>query len=181
MLDRYVDRPDERFCNGRYGVLNKFCYAEFLRFYYIVPSSNENDRQPMELKDELLEVNSPATRYPIVISLMSSKEKMKCRKLPSVLRYFTTNKNRDCESYAHHLLLLFYTFRDESDLKVGLPPIYTNKIAEPGVIDIINTNRALIGPFSDAVDEALLQYSQTEMNISEATEQIENEDVQNIY
>ena len=29
MLDRYVDRPDESFCNGRYGVLNKFCYAEF--------------------------------------------------------------------------------------------------------------------------------------------------------
>ena len=107
MLDRYVDRPDERFSNV---VLNKFCYAEFLRFYYIIPSSNENDWQPMELKDELFEVNSPATRYPIVISLMSSKEKMKCRKLPSVLRYFTTNKNRDCESYAHHLLLLFYPF-----------------------------------------------------------------------
>ena len=107
MLDRYVDRPDESFCNGRYGVLSKSCYAEFLRSYYIVPSANENDWQPMELKDELLEVNSPATRYPIVISLMSSKEKIKCRKLLSVLRYFTPNKNRDYESYAHHLLLLF--------------------------------------------------------------------------
>ena len=134
----------------------------------------------MELKDELLEVNSPAARYPTVISLMSSKEKMKCRKLPSVLQYFTPNKNRDYESYAHHLLLLFYPFQDESDLKVGIPPSYTNKIAEPGVIDIINTNRALIEPFTDAVDEALLQYSQTEMNISEATEQIENEEKQNI-
>ena len=48
------------------------------------------------------------------------------------------------------------------------------------MIDIINTTRALIEPFSDAVDEALLQYSQTEMNISEATEEIENEEVQNI-
>ena len=48
------------------------------------------------------------------------------------------------------------------------------------MIDIINTTRALIEPFSDAVDEALLQYSQTEMNISEATEEIENEQVQNI-
>ena len=93
MLDIYVDRPDESYCNGRYGVLNKFCYAEFLRFYYIVPSANENDWQLMELKDKLLEVNSPATRYPIVISLMSSKGKMKCRKLPCVLRYVTPNKN----------------------------------------------------------------------------------------
>ena len=93
MLDRYVDRPDESFCNGPYGVLNKFCYAEVLRFYYIVPSENENEWQPMELKGELLEVNSPATGYPIVISLMSSREKMKCRKLLSVFRYFTPNKN----------------------------------------------------------------------------------------
>ena len=105
-----------------------------------------------------------------MISLTSSKEKMKCRKVPYVLRYFTPNENRDYESYAHHLLLLFYPFRDESDLKTGIPPSYTNKVAEPGVIDIINTNRALIEPFSDAVDEALIQYGQTEMNISEATE-----------
>ena len=107
-----------------------------------MPSANENHWQPLELKDELLEVNSPAARYPIVISLMSSKKKMKCRKLPSVLRYFTPNKNRDYERYAHHLLLLFYPFRDESDLKVGISPSYTNRIAKPGVIDIINTNRA---------------------------------------
>ena len=157
-----------------------FCYAEFLKFYYTVPSANENDWQPMELKDELLEVNSPATGYPIVIPLMSSKKKMKCRKLPSVLRYFTPNKNQDYESYADHLLLLFYPFGDESDLKVGIPPSYTNNIAEPGVIDIINTNRALIEPFSDAVDEALLQYSQREMNNGEAMEQIENHEMQNI-
>ena len=106
MLDRYLDRTDESFCNGRYGVLNKNCYAEFLRFYYIVPSTNENDWQPMEL----LEVNSPATRYSIVISLTPSKEKMKCRKLPSILRYFTPNRNRDYESHAHHMLLLFLSF-----------------------------------------------------------------------
>ena len=93
ILDRYVDRVDESFCNVQYGVLNKFCYAEYLRFYHIVPSANENNWQPMELKDELLEVNSPPAGYPIVISLMSSKEKMKCRKLPSAFRYFTPNKN----------------------------------------------------------------------------------------
>ena len=50
MLDRYVDGPDESFCNRRYGVLNKFCFAEFLRFYYVVPSANENDWQPAGIK-----------------------------------------------------------------------------------------------------------------------------------
>ena len=39
------------------------------------------------------------------------------------------------------------------------------------MIDIINTNRVLIEPFSDAVHEALLQYSQTVLNNSEAREQ----------
>lgn len=41
--------------------------------------------QPTELKDEQLEINSPATGYPIVTSLMSSKQKMKSRKLVFVL------------------------------------------------------------------------------------------------
>ena len=38
----------------------------------------------------------------------------------------------------------------------------------------------MIEPLSDAADEALLQYSQVEKNNSEAMEQIENEEVQNI-
>ena len=49
------------------------------------------------------------------------------------------------------------------------------------MIDIINTNRTLVEQFSDAVDESLLQDSETEMNNNEATEQIENEEMQNIY
>ena len=42
---------------------------------------------------------------------------------------------------------------------VGIPPSYTNKIVEPGVVDTINTNRGFIEPFSNSVDGALLQYS----------------------
>ena len=71
-------------------------------------------------------------------------------------------------------------FRDESDLNVGIQPSYTNKIAEPGVTDVINTNKVLIEPFSNTVDEALLEYSQTEMNNGEAIEQIENREMRNI-
>ena len=41
MLERYVDRPDESFCDGRYCVLNKFSYADILRFYYTVPSAKK--------------------------------------------------------------------------------------------------------------------------------------------
>ena len=45
-----------------------------------------------------------------------------------VFQYLTPNKNRDYESYAHHLLLLFYTFGDESHLVVGVPPTTIHKI-----------------------------------------------------
>ena len=48
------------------------------------------------------------------------------------------------------------------------------------MIDTININRALIEPFSDTVDEALFQYSQTEMNNGKAMEQIESQEMQNI-
>ena len=48
------------------------------------------------------------------------------------------------------------------------------------MIDTININRALIEPFSDAVDEVLFQYSQTEMNNGKAMEQIESQEMQNI-
>ena len=40
-------------------------------------------------------------------------------------------------------------------------PNKNRKIAESGTIDIVNRNRAMVGPFSDIVDEALLHYSQT--------------------
>ena len=48
------------------------------------------------------------------------------------------------------------------------------------MINIINTKRVLIEPFTDAVDEALPQYSQREMNNGEAMKQIENQKIKNI-
>ena len=31
--DRYMKRPNSNFCNGKYDVLNDFCYAEFSAYY----------------------------------------------------------------------------------------------------------------------------------------------------
>ena len=87
---------------------------------------------------------------------MSSKGKLKCRKVSLVLRFFTPNKNREYENNARYLLLLLFPFRNEVDLKVSMPPSYTDKIAEPDITDIINRNRAMVAPFSEIIDEALL-------------------------
>ena len=48
---------------------------------------------------------------------MSSPDKLKCQIVSSFLRYFTPNKNKNYNVYAHHLLILFYPFQTESDLK----------------------------------------------------------------
>ena len=65
----------------------------------------------MTLTDDMLETNIAVTsHYPPVIPLMASPDKLKCWKVPSVLRYFTPNKNRIYKVYAHYLLILFYPF-----------------------------------------------------------------------
>ena len=66
----------------------------------------------------------------------------------TVLCFSTPNKSREYENYAHHLLLLFYPFRNEADFKVGMPPGYTDKFAEPGITDTVNRNRVVVEPFS---------------------------------
>ena len=94
VLDRYMDRPDQLFCNGHYAVLNDFCYAEFLRYYYVAPHIKENDWQLVELSDEILKNDFLDQVYTPIIPLMLSKDKLKCRKVPSVLQFFTPNNNK---------------------------------------------------------------------------------------
>ena len=84
MIDRYVDRPNSSFLNGKCSILDRFCYAEFLAHYYLLPkTSNDsvNDSQPAVLEELLLEINHNACNYPSTIPLMNSKEKLKCRKV----------------------------------------------------------------------------------------------------
>ena len=81
MLDRYLDRPDERFKNGMNRDIRNMCFSEFLSLFY--PKSRttkdlENDYQPFILDDELLETHHKDSNYPKEILLMSSKEKLKC-------------------------------------------------------------------------------------------------------
>ena len=80
---------------------------------------------------------------PKLIPLMSSKKKLKCRKVKAVLRYNQRSLQKHIEQYSHHLLFTFYSFRHEEHLK---PPsnkgTYFAKLQEPGVMDIINRNKS---------------------------------------
>ena len=95
MLDRYISRPNSTFANGIYSVLHQFCYAEFLRYYFLSPNPIENDCQPEEFPDEILEINHDALTYPRCVTLMSCKENLKCRKVPAILTFHSSNKHKD--------------------------------------------------------------------------------------
>ena len=159
MIDRYIDRPNHTFSSGKFSILDTFCFAEFVAHYYLLPkNSNDsvNDSQPTVLQELLLEVNHSACNYPSTIPLMNSKEKLKCRQVKAVLRYHVPNRHKFPEKYAHHLLFMFYPFRNEHGLKSDNTGTYAEKLQEPGIIDIVNRNKQVFEPYGDLVESALL-------------------------
>ena len=76
MLDRYIDRLNGLYADGKYLVLYSFCYAEFLTYYYLAQAevADKNHHQSEKLLDELVEENHMLkVNYPNFISLISSK------------------------------------------------------------------------------------------------------------
>ena len=66
------------FFNDRYGCVNLICYAEFLRYYYLAAKPQDNDWQPVELFDDLLENNFSNKIYPPIIPLNVKKFLLFC-------------------------------------------------------------------------------------------------------
>ena len=73
---------------------------------------------------------------------------------------------------------MFYPFRIEHELKSGEPLFYFAKLIEPGVIDIINLNKALTKQFSDIVDEAFLPSIAESCSNFDSYAQWENEEIE---
>ena len=76
ILDRYIDRLNGLYADGKYLVLYSFCYAEFLTYYYLAQAevADKNHHQSEKFLDELVEENHMLkVNYPNFISLISSK------------------------------------------------------------------------------------------------------------
>ena len=156
----YIDRPNTAILGGKYKTLDTFCYENFLAHYYILPNTyTVNDSQPTIWQEDLLENNHSSCNCPATIPLLSSKEKSKCRKVKAVFRYHVPNRHKYPEKYAHHLLFMYYPFPNEQDLKAFNSGMYTEKLTEAGILDIINANKQVFEPFGDLVDSALLHYA----------------------
>ena len=180
MLDRNTDRPDASFQNGKYAKVDSLCLAEFLGSYYVQSKQkSDNDSQPAVLDDELMESQHSDFQYNKTIPLMSSKQKLKRRKVRVVLRYHVPNANRNAEGYAHHMLFSFYPFRDEEDLKHLLfSGTYLEKLQQPEVFSLVHRNNKIMEPFSEFVDAAFLNISEYVRNRQDPFSQQENEDIE---
>ena len=114
--EQYSDRPNTNFMNGVYGLVDKLCLAEFAAYYhkpYKCADNEENDNQPT---DDVLENQNEELLclFPEKIKLMARNEIMK-----AVLRFHTPQKTIHPEKYFHHLLMLYFPWRQESEL-IGL-------------------------------------------------------------
>ena len=108
-----MEGANATFSNEKYIVLNDFCHSEFLTYYTLENKSTKTcEYQPNKLDDNLIENNNAECSYPKKIKLMILEETMWCRKVRQILKYYVPNRILSLEIFAHHLLLLFYLFRD---------------------------------------------------------------------
>lgn len=115
----------------------------------------ENDYQIEVLSDDN-EICDPLLNLPKSIPLMSSKEKLKRRNKKRVVRYHTPNPVDRAEEYTHHLMMLFYPFRNETDLLSEIESSYVIKLNKPDVLDVVNENKTRFEPWGDMVDNVLI-------------------------
>ena len=116
----------------------------FLGNYTLTNKPDENDCQPEELVEEIIEQNHDSSTYPKTIPLMSCSEKLRCRNIPLVLRYHVHNKDRQFEKYAHHLLFMFYPFRnDQIYCQVILKHMKTNYLSQVYLKLLMKTKQKL--------------------------------------
>ena len=178
MIDRYIDRPNLTFKNGKYSIMDGLCFAEFLSLYYVAPKKLDdiNDSQPEILVDVLLDENHGSCMLPNNVPLMSSKEVLKCRKVKAVLRYHVPNPHKNPEKYAHHILFMFYPFCNELELKSSSSETYAETLNDPIVCRIANENKTKFEPFADLVDNALIDFRvDTTNNLDPFAEQEDDE------
>ena len=112
IIERYSDRPN---------IVDHLCLAEFAAYYYKDYKKDPdefNDVQPNVLSDDLVESNHvsncESVLPPLTIKLNNGQETMKRRKIKAVLRFHTPSKAKEPEKFYHHLLMLYFPWRNET-------------------------------------------------------------------
>ena len=148
--------------------------------YYSLAKSNynlDNDYQTEKLTKQIEENHDQHVSYPKPVPLMSSNEKLLCRKVPSVLQHRVSNINTHPEDYYHYMLVSFYPFRGEEDLmcgSCGSPPSYSGKLYDWSVLELVSLNQSLVEPYGDLVHDAFQRYNEDAQSNIDPFRQQEN-------
>ena len=129
IIIRYSDRP------RNIPIINRMCLALFAAHYFKDYNRDFNevsDSQPDVLSDDVTEFKNVENHGTELLKFLNAKEVMKCRKIKAVTRYHTPNKRKEPEKYFHHLLMLYFPWRDEQEL-LGQDQTYISKFYEPDV------------------------------------------------
>lgn len=84
------------------------------------------------------------------------------------------NKLISQEKFANHMLLLFYSFRDEKELLSDCPLLYQSKLQEQRIQEVANMNKIMFKPYSDLVDQTFSHFNETLINIQDLYNKIQN-------
>ena len=113
-----------------------------------------NDDQPEILTDTVMEKQSAdENQLPDVIHLLNSKEAKKKRKIRAVVRFHKFNEIKEPEKLAHHLLMLYFPWRNEGQL-LGESGTCASKLSESSTWRIIERNKTFLEPHPDELQNA---------------------------
>ena len=159
IIERYSIRPRS---------LDQLCLAKFAAYYYKdyrKDPDEEKDVQPNQLPDELVEsqhAHNCESGLPKAIKLINSNEIMKCRKVKAVIRFHRPNPSKEPEKYYHHLLMLYFPWRKESELP-ALDQSFATKFQDSLVREVVDTNRRVFEPNAEAFNIAFQAYNENPM------------------
>ena len=142
IIERYSDRPN---------IVDQLCLAEFAAYYY-----KDYRRDPDEFNNliESNHISNCESVLPPTIKLNNGQETMKRRKIKAVIRFHTPIRVKEPEKFYHHLLMLYFPWRKETDL-LGDDQLYSTKFQEAEVFSKIQTNRRMFEPNAEAIESAL--------------------------
>ena len=174
IIERYTIRPKT------FPAVDRLCLAEFAAYYYKdyrKESYETIDAQPEILTDELIEsqhTNSDSL-LPNRIKLINTKEIMKCRRIKAVIRYHKPKKSKEPEQFFHHLLMLYYPWRNEKEL-IGEDQTYASKFSVRDVKTVVESNRAKFESDADAIDEALESLRNNQVDVIHSYDPINDQE-----
>ena len=125
MVDCYIDHPDSVFRQWNFSILNSFCFAEFLRYYYNVSNNEniENDNWPEEVTDELVKFTHCVNSLNPHVN--DFKWKIETSQNTICVAIQCPKREIHREEYAHHFLFVRLPFTNENELNYDNPPSYT--------------------------------------------------------